>query len=222
MDQDLLKDVVYRRIKELIISGFFPMGSKLSEVKLGELLKVKIAPVRDALKRLESEKLVIRKPKSGTYVFNINQRQLDKLLNFRYVIESEAAVLSCREDNIKLALDLGAVQDVMLMDHRNCNMSDYLKQDSIFHRTLVDHCDNPYYVESYHLIANIMDTVRNCLGNNEDHLKRSLDQHDEIIESIRRNDLITLKDTLAKHILPERGAYWTEKNISGKLSSLFE
>ncbi|MGN0909027.1 MAG: GntR family transcriptional regulator [Succinivibrio sp.] len=213
MERTLLKDVVYRRIKDLIVSGYFPMGSKLSENRLSDLLKANIAPIRDALKRLESEKLVERRPKSGTYVFSICQSKLDKLLRFRFIIESEAAVIACGIDRLKFAQELGAVYDIMVMDQRSGNSSDYLKQDSVFHRTMVAECDNPYFIESYQLIANIMDTVRNYLGDNEDHLMRSMNQHRQIIEAVNGGDAAKLRGILAKHILPEHGAYWTEENV---------
>ncbi len=217
MERVLLKDVVYRRIKDLIVTGAFPMGSKLSENRLSELLKANVAPIRDALKRLESEKLVERRPKSGTYVFSICQSSLDKLLRFRFVIESEAAALACEADRAKFAQELGAVYDIMVMDQRTGNNRDYLKQDSIFHRTMVSECGNPYFIESYQLIANIMDTVRNYLGNNENHLQRSMNQHSEIIEAVQDGNAAHLREILARHILPEHGAYWTEENVCKRL-----
>jgi DNA-binding GntR family transcriptional regulator len=217
MERILLKDVVYRRIKDLIVTGCFPMGSKLSENRLSEQLKANVAPIRDALKRLESEKLVERRPKSGTYVFSICQSKLDKLLRFRFVIESEAAVLACEADRGKFAQELGAVYDIMTVDQRTGNNRDYLKQDSIFHRTMVSECDNPYFIESYQLIANIMDTVRNYLGNNEDHLMQSMNQHREIIAAVEGGDAGQLREILARHILPDHGAYWTAGNICNRL-----
>ena len=63
MTQDLLKDVVYRRIRDLIINGTLPMGGKISESVLATRPSTTKAPVRDALKQLQSEGLVQIKPK---------------------------------------------------------------------------------------------------------------------------------------------------------------
>ena len=82
MEHDLQKDIIYTRIKEMIVNGTFAMGEKISERTLEQSLKANKAPIRDALKRLQAEGLVVRKPKSGTYVFSLSQKELLNLLNF--------------------------------------------------------------------------------------------------------------------------------------------
>ena len=82
MEHDLQKDIIYTRIKEMIVNGTFAMGEKISERTLEQSLKGNKAPIRDALKRLQAEGLVVRKPKSGTYVFSLSQKELLNLLNF--------------------------------------------------------------------------------------------------------------------------------------------
>lgn len=60
------------------------------------------APIRDALKRLQAEGLVVRKAKSGTYVFSLTHKELLNLLNFRFVIESQGVILSFSINQNKL------------------------------------------------------------------------------------------------------------------------
>ena len=94
MEHNLQKDIVYEQIKEKIIQGSFAMGEKISERMLEQLITANKAPIRDALKRLQAEGLVVRKAKSGTYVFSLNSKELLDLLNFRFVIESQSVILS--------------------------------------------------------------------------------------------------------------------------------
>lgn len=96
------KDITYERIKKLIINGTFPMGKKISERKLEQSLKANKAPIRDALKRLQAEGMVVRKAKSGTYVFSLTKKELLDLLKFRFVIESQSVLLSFEENADKL------------------------------------------------------------------------------------------------------------------------
>ena len=155
-NNDLKKDIVYRRIKQLIVSCYFPMGSKLSETIIEKKLHANKAPIRDALKRLQAEGLVKRRPKSGTYVFSLSNQDLIDLLNFRFVIESQATILSFDKQPQKLAQNLRTVIDKMKEDLETNNIRDYLDQDSNFHQTLVSLCDNHYFIESYKLVLSLI------------------------------------------------------------------
>lgn len=217
MEETLLKDIVYRRIKDLIISGEFQMGSKISESILEETLNANKAPVRDALKRLENERLVVRRAKSGTYVFCICQKDMDKLLQFRFVIEFEAAKLAVKTAKSRLEQELGAIFDKMKIAYKNNSTHDYLGLDSEFHQMIVDLCDNKYFIDSFHMISAIMDTVRNYLGSSKFHMERSQSQHEAIIQAVHDSDEKKIEELLKMHILPEYGAYWSEQNLRHRL-----
>lgn len=214
-ESTLKKDIVYRHIKQLIVSCYFPMGSKLSETIIEKKLHANKAPIRDALKRLQAEGLVERRPKSGTYVFSLSNQDLIDLLNFRFVIESQATILSFDKHPQKLISELDAVLDMMKRDLKTNNIRDYLDQDSNFHQTLVSQCDNKYFIESYKLVSAVMDTARNFLGNNVAHLHRSVIQHEDILNAIKSLDIGKVVELLREHILPDYGAYWKGSNLNG-------
>ncbi len=214
-ENNLKKDIVYRQIKHLIVCCYFPMGSKLSETIIEKKLHANKAPIRDALKRLQAEGLVERRPKSGTYVFSLSNRDLNDLLNFRFVIESQAAILSFDRQPQELCNRLQAVIDRMKIDLETNNIRDYLEQDSAFHQALVSLCDNRYFIESYKLVSAIMDTARNFLGNNVAHLHRSVVQHKEILNAVKSLDIGKMVELLREHILPDYGAYWKGSNLNG-------
>lgn len=217
MMTDLKKDIIYRRIKELIISGFYPMGAKISEGMLEHELQGNKAPIRDALKRLAAEKLVDRKAKSGTYVFSLNSRELDEMLHFRYVIESEASLLSMRFEPDLLMQEIGVVIERMRECMEDSKIGEYLRLDSRFHELLVSHCENRYFIESFSNISAIMDTVRNCLGSNTEHLERSFKQHLEIAKAINARDVHGFTEVYRAHLLSECGSYWSPDNLQNKI-----
>lgn len=209
MTDVLLKDIIYQRIKESIVSGIFPMGSKLSETVIEEKLHANRAPVRDALKRLEAEHLVERLPKKGTFVFSLDYEKLDKLLTFRYFIESHSLALSLANNRNSLIQGLGAIMDRMSIVINQDNIYGYLEADAKFHHLLVSNCNNPYFIGCYENIYPFMNTVRNHLGSNHNHVKRSHEQHANIFNAICEGDLKKSLAILRGHILPDYGAYWS-------------
>lgn len=214
MAQELLKDVVYRRIREMIILGALPMGSKLSEGALALKLNATKAPIRDALKRLQSEGLVQIKPKSGTFVFHTNAEELHKLLEFRFFIEVEGLKLAWEHHPKTLIQELSLIIDKMELCLMTGGLLEYLQLDNTFHQKPISLCENNYFMESYDLISSRMATVRNHLSRNEDHLKRSLEQHKSIVEALQKKDIERAQEQLRSHILPQHGAYWKVSNLA--------
>lgn len=214
MKQDLLKDVIYRRIREMIIVGTLPMGMKLSETVLSNKLNATKAPIRDALKRLQSEGLVQIKPKSGTFVFHVTAGEFNELLEFRYFIESEGLKLAWKNNPKQLIQELCFILDKMDVCLSNASTLEYLTLDNQFHQTFISLCDNRYFKESYELISARMATARNHLGGNQEHLQRSFEQHKTIVKALQADNINGANYQLICHILPEHGAYWSTANLS--------
>ncbi len=170
------------------------------------------APIRDALKRLQAEGLVVRKAKSGTYVFSLNKKELQNLLNFRFVMESEALRISFTHNEKKIITRTETIIMKMKSALALNLADDYLKQDSIFHETLVSLCDNDYFITAFLRLAAIMDTARNFLGNNLEHMQRSMLEHQNIANAICEKNIEKAVTLLQGHILPDYGAYWKNFN----------
>lgn len=208
MTQDLLKDVVYRRIRDMIINGTLPMGGKISESVLASRLNTTKAPVRDALKRLQSEGLVQIRPKSGTFVFSLNDIQFRELLEFRFFVEGKALELSLKRNPRQLVQELSFILDSMNLCATTNSTLEYIRLDNLFHEALFSCCANSYLQDSYVLISARMATIRNYLGSNDEHMHRSHRQHIAIINALQDNNLEQALGELRSHVLPEYGAYW--------------
>lgn len=208
MAQDLLKDVVYKRIKDMIINGSLPMSGKLSESALATRLAASKAPVRDALRRLQSEGLVQIKPKSGTFVFSLSDVEFKDLLEFRFYVEAKALSLSLKKNPKQLVQEISAILDNMDYCISNGATVEYIRLDNLFHEALFNWCQNPYLTQAYSLISSRMATIRHYMGSNEEHMLRSYQQHMTIVNALRENDYDTALEALQGHILPEYGAYW--------------
>ena len=213
MTSRLLKDIVYNRIRDMIILGQLPMGEKLSETLLADRLNATKAPVRDAIKRLQSEGLVTIKPQSGTFVFTLDIAELTALLEFRYCIEVDALKLAYERNFSVFLQELKAILNRMEHCIEMENNSEYLQQDSQFHQLFFDYSDNTYHQQAYHLISSRMATIRTRLGCNREHMLRSYSQHEEIVMALESRSLEKACQHLIAHIIPRHGAYWKADNL---------
>jgi DNA-binding GntR family transcriptional regulator len=78
---------VSRQLRERILSGAFPQGGRLSEVRLAKEYGLSRGPIREALRRLEQERLVMSVPNRGTFVVRVTQIEVLEALELRSVLE---------------------------------------------------------------------------------------------------------------------------------------
>jgi DNA-binding GntR family transcriptional regulator len=76
LNRHLLRDDVYRRLRDAIIDGTLAPGERLRDADLATWLGVSRTPVREALLRLAEAGLVAAKPRSSTTVASLNLREL--------------------------------------------------------------------------------------------------------------------------------------------------
>ena len=76
---DLLIDVVYSSLRDLIVSNALPAGQKLVDRDLAELLEVSRTPIREALGRLAMTGLVEKRPRRGYYVSKFSADEVKDL-----------------------------------------------------------------------------------------------------------------------------------------------
>ena len=74
-----LMELTAERIREAIIRGELPLGSKVSEQKLADTLRISRSPVREALALLQIEGLIRVLPKRGSFVFTPDEKTVDDL-----------------------------------------------------------------------------------------------------------------------------------------------
>lgn len=90
-----LRDVVFNTLRQAIITGEFAPGERLMEIALANRLGVSRTPVREAIRKLELEGLVIMIPRKGAQVARITEKNLRDVIEIRSVLEELAVSLSC-------------------------------------------------------------------------------------------------------------------------------
>ena len=90
-----LANQVYARIESNILNGVYAKGEIISESKLSEELGVSRTPIREAMRKLEQEGLVIMMPRRGAQVAQITEKDLVEVLEVRLGLEEMAVRFAC-------------------------------------------------------------------------------------------------------------------------------
>lgn len=201
MDEYLpLRDVVFKTLRQAILKGELAPGERLMEVKLANTLGVSRTPIREAIRMLELEGLVVMVPRRGAEVAKISVKHLKDVLEVRGALEELSAVLACQRMDEKEAEDLKAAvedfktvvygEDLMLIAQKDERI-----HDVIYHAT-----KNEKLVQMINNLREHMYRFR--LEYIKDKNKRSglVEEHEEILQSILAKDVQRAKDAVKKHI----------------------
>jgi len=196
-----LSEQVAEKLKNAIVEGRFSFGENISEEKLAAAFGVSRTPVRDALNALQFTGLVEVRPKRGSYVFSPTAEEIRHLWQFREILEREACRLALETDAAALIGDLTAVHEQMLPERDALDGSAFARLDVAFHRCFFDHCGNTYLVESYNLAAARIATIINrSVRISGFDRRRSHEEHQMMIESLKAGDLARFDAVLKAHL----------------------
>lgn len=91
-----LREQVYKKLKESILSGALKANSRLVEEKLAFSLGTSRTPIREAIQKLEKEGLVYKLPRGGYAVGGISEEDIDEVFGIRSILEGYAAYLAAQ------------------------------------------------------------------------------------------------------------------------------
>ncbi|MEN5159189.1 GntR family transcriptional regulator [Achromobacter spanius] len=91
---ETLSDHIFRKIQSAIVKGEIAPGSKISEPELARIHGVSRGPLREALHRLEGQKLLVRVPHAGARVVSLSIQELIELYEIRESLEGTACRLA--------------------------------------------------------------------------------------------------------------------------------
>ena len=91
-----LRDVVFNTLRQAILRGEMEPGERLMEIQLSQKLGVSRTPIREAIRKLELEGLVIMIPRKGAEVAHITEKDMRDVLEVRSTLEELAVTLACK------------------------------------------------------------------------------------------------------------------------------
>lgn len=94
-----LRDLVFKKLRRSILLEELKAGERLTEIHLADKLGVSRTPIREAIRKLEMEGLVVMVPRRGAVVAGINEKNLRDVLEVRRVLDMLSAELACERIN---------------------------------------------------------------------------------------------------------------------------
>ena len=209
-DYKPLREVVFENIRKAIIEGVLKPGERLMEIQLSEQLGVSRTPVREAIRMLELEGLVVMLPRKGAYVANISKKDLMDILEVRVGLEGLAAYCATdrmTKDHIKKLETISKELEEAV--YKN-DVETMLAKDEEFHTLIFEATGNKRLIS---MMINIWETVyrfRLMYMSDYSSAVNTVDEHKKIIEAFKKGKA-NLAEKLAKEHIELAQQFMIEK-----------
>ena len=211
-----LADRVFARLQDDIVRGQIPPGSKVSETELAARYGVSRGPLREAIRRLESRKLLEREVHVGTRVASLSFDDLIEIYHVREALEGMAARLAaeCMSDDEVKGLFGVLSQHEQQQDLREDTAYFQREGDLDFHYRIIQGSHNATLSqlligELYHLVR----MYRYQFSTVANRPQKALNEHRRIVEAIEARDAEMAELLMRRHISSAR------KNIENQYTT---
>ncbi|MEY4239805.1 MAG: hypothetical protein RL339_2406 [Pseudomonadota bacterium] len=200
-------DHAYTVIRGMILSGELPPGAQLSEEALALRCEVSRTPVRDALRRLESDLLIRRSESQRSFVADWSDDDIDDAFELRSMLEAQAAR--------RAATRIAPAQLEALRHHNRligaaiagdqADIPAFLEHNRAFHEIILAAAGSSRLASLLTRLIEQPVVWRTAQNYDRENLRRSHREHEELVAAFARGDAGWAASIMAGHI---RRAYY--------------
>ncbi len=195
-----LRDVVFQTLRKAILTGELMPGERLMEIHLAQKLGVSRTPIREAIRKLELEGLVMNIPRRGAQVAEISERGLRDVLEVRRALDTFCAELACERisDEEKEALKKACKDFEDAVETKDATV--IAKADVAFHDIIVGATGNERLVALLNNLAEQMYRYRFEYIKDVSQHGKLIEEHRVLMDAILKGNIIGARDAAREHI----------------------
>ncbi|MFQ6026229.1 MAG: FadR/GntR family transcriptional regulator [Dehalococcoidia bacterium] len=211
--QRLYEDIV-QQFHSLIRQGTLRHGDRLpSERELADQFRVSRSSVREAIRSLELQGLVVSRRGSGTFIntenldsvlalvaatFNTGQDALQDIFEMRHILEPQIAALAAQRATPE---EIRQLREILEQQQRQVEQGETgVESDTAFHFTLASATHNPALVKVVSAVEDILQRSRDRSLQEPGRPQRSLASHCQILEMIEAGNAPGARDAMEHHL----------------------
>ncbi|MCI5902685.1 MAG: GntR family transcriptional regulator [Blautia sp.] len=201
-----LRDVVFNTLRQAILKGELKPGERLMEIALADKLGVSRTPIREAMRKLELEGLVVMIPRRGAQVANITEKDLNDVLEVRIALESMAIEKACKRMTEEQMLKMRRAEKDFERVMAEGNLVRIAEADVEFHEIIYQAADN---ARLYQVLSNLREQMyryRVEYLKEEDTRNQLIREHEELSRAIRERDVEKAQELSFRHLENQRQA----------------
>jgi DNA-binding GntR family transcriptional regulator len=213
-----LQELAYQRLRDAIEAGELQSREDSSGIgvrDLARLLDVSTTPVREALRRLQAEGLVVVSRRGGVRVLRLSAKDLQEIAELRVRLETlalERAIDIANEPQLDALAALVAKLDAAT------DPDDWREANLRFHMALYAAADYPRVLSAIRTIWVAVEPYQNVYTRNERNMREAQDEHRALLEAVGRRDKEAALMALTAHIRRAQQAFLADPALSDPAS----
>lgn len=195
-----IRNQVYQILKEDICNGEYRPGQWLQETEVAARLSVSRSPVREALRQLAADGLVVEIPNKGVFVKEFTSRDIEEVFDLRVLLEGYAI------DRLKDRLSTAGMEQLIDYSvklesaHAKNNLRLYIELDTELHNLLISLSGNSLLESLYARVHSIIQQFRIYSLLTQKRFDESMDEHRGIIQCLITGDTQQAKAINCRHL----------------------
>ena len=195
-----LADQVFEKLENDIIHGIYPRGEVLTELKLVEQLGVSRTPIREALRRLEQERLITDSGK-GSIVLGITLEDLMDIMDIRCQIEGLAAYHTAKNITKEELSEMQRINELQEFYYNKQDMERLRQMDDKFHELIYRFCKRSVICDTLRPLHRKTQRYRKLSLDNPKRIADSMSEHKQILDAISAGNAELASKITTQHII---------------------
>lgn len=216
-----LRDVVFETLRGSIITQVLKPGERLMEIQLADEMGVSRTPVREAIRKLELEGLVVMVPRKGAYVAGVSMKDIHEVYEVRSALEMLAVTLAAEritEEELD-ALERQVLRESEEEDKPNKgDLDSIIYIDSSFHDIIYQAAHNQRLVQFINILQEQLQRFRAASLSTPGRSKTALEEHKKIVEALSERNGELAAQLAREHIENAENAMILQMEEKGELS----
>jgi len=200
MTQASLHDEIVNQVRDMIFAGEFVGGQRVPEKQLCEQLSVSRTPLREALKVLASEGLLVLLPNRGARIAQITPEDLDEIFPIMGALESLAGEIASGRITDDEIDEIRALHFQMSAHHKRRELNEYFKVNQAIHMKILEATNNKTLVTTYLSLAGRIRLARYRANFAQDRWDQAVVEHEKILDVLSKRDASALAQILRTHL----------------------
>ncbi len=203
-DRSMLHDEVVANVRERLVEGHIAPGSRIPERELCVALGISRTPLREALKALAAEGLVVLLPHRGARAAKLTRKSMQDLFEVCESLEAVAGELACGRISDAEVERVGALHAAMVTHYEARDLVQYFRCNRLIHEAIVQAADNAVLSALYESVAARIRRARFLAPMTPERWTLSIQEHEGILNALRRRDGRGLAHILQAHLRHKR------------------
>ncbi|MDO4620233.1 MAG: GntR family transcriptional regulator [Lachnospiraceae bacterium] len=197
-----LRDVVFYTLRRQILRGELKPGERLMEIALADRLGVSRTPIREAIRKLENEGLVIMIPRRGAHVAEITRQELNDVLEVRRSLEVLAISKACDYMTEKDIRELKEAEEAFAIQiaRKDADLTVLGEADEHFHDIIYKGTNNRRLIQILNNLREQMYRFRMEYLKDTDIRQTLVREHDAIVKALENRDKEEATRLMSLHI----------------------